>query len=528
MTVERKWLVLKDASWKNKYAPAGSGDCDPDNNLYCIRQYQGGGGARQGFLGRIGQAMDTARKRLPWSQLMHRNSPLKGYILGASSEEYDWKGLLSCVVSKAVGIDKIEVEIGSSVEEVWKEDNWSEILNNGTSKNWSSSAAGQGVFAAVACIVAALMVQPTNKELHRAPLKQLCEEVWKPAAIELKEKESEDKDLEIKGLEQLLTKVEEIGTTGASKYTGLGFLLSIYYGLSRCCSYGRSYELTGLVRRGTYDLGSMGACHLRDGTFSCSGGDGGTTKDRLNIWTKGKGSLVGVERRKKKTLIVIPKGGEAGDKRQLEQIKDREREAIQRAKELMDAMDRKDTNTGIVAVSGKVQHLTSQSIQTPSNRTTQPSSSGQSPPVTKPQTQGTLKTPPPKEDEESQEEGLEERASSVHIHHENRGQDRNPIDSLKPADQLPTRAHDLDETQARKDQEPSPWKTGLTPPPLQQPGQASPGGIVGGVLAGLLAMGGLYGMYRVFRRGAGGGRSSVSRNPGDRTGIAYTRSCLNH
>ncbi|EUD64472.1 hypothetical protein C922_05135 [Plasmodium inui San Antonio 1] len=498
--MSRDGLELKSEKWKHAYRQSTKGECQKHSNLYCLGVYGRERGAVEGFLGELSNAVTALTTRTTWHDFISSDSPLGKYALGRIDREGNWKRILSCVMSEALQMSRLQGEGRPKTEGLWSTGLWGKVLRGETGDDWSDSTKGQGMMMAIGCVIGAMMMDEGRQGDLPEDVRKICTQIWETVALDLQQEDKPDVSKEITDLGGFLRQIQEVRGGEQGRYHGLGFLLSIYYGLSRCCAYKGKYELSRILRRSGWELGNMGACHIRGQVFTCRGDPQGVQDATLNIWTRHPKSLITSQLRpppKSASLKDGKTGKELPSGPPSKQMSQRDQET---AEKLAAIMQGRTPNQGIVAVTGKATGLSSQDIQRPLDGLKQGSAA---------KSQG----PEHRSQENSMVPGTESVGPRVTESSEEK--DAREIPTIKPAapgpqegsEQLPRQGAGGD-VQIRQGQGPP-----IIPPVLDEghdelPGplpdesaiSGSEGAVIGGVLASLLAVGSFYGLSRIYNR----------------------------
>ncbi|EUD63895.1 hypothetical protein C922_05725 [Plasmodium inui San Antonio 1] len=492
-------LSLKDHSWSRKYASKKSEDCEPEYNLYCLGKYGKRDHASRGFLGSLAASLMQLNRDLDWNDFITNKRGLKGYILGPNSDEHTWKGLLSCVVSKALQIPSIVTNSENQEVRVWTSKKWQELLKHGTDKDWSRGTTGRNMIMAVGCIIAALMVPRTRGRDMTQEIRMGCKSVWEQVSLELKPQVVPGAATEIQKLKQLIENIREVRGNNEDRYDGFGFLMTLYYGLMSCCKYGRNYELTRLIRKGAWSLDKMGACKLGEGNINCEGQLSQIEGDALNIWTRGTSPLVSSTLRTPPPTIKITAGSDTEDQRDKAKVQEIKEKNEAKKAQLVASRRAAPTNHGIIATPGVTHTLTSNNRQAPV--------AIPSPPVPLREPSAAL----PRTDLELAKE--EQQTSDVEVsspqpelrQHSGQRHNRTPDEHHSSLNQTVNNTKVSEEGPSSPDSEPpeakgAEWEETSTPRHMQRGAEGSGIiGIIGAAVAGLLALASSYGLYRIFK-----------------------------
>ncbi|EUD64038.1 hypothetical protein C922_05582 [Plasmodium inui San Antonio 1] len=263
-------------------------DCGGFNSRpFCLGKFTPSSGAVGGFLGKWAAGVERENLSRNWHRVSSADHPVVKEILGATSDQYEWKQLLMCIVSRALRLNHLEADTATGKVEIWRRRNWQVALNKGINSPWNSQAAGQGTLIALTCLIRALLGQhPQGPELSQ-DTQNLCEGIWSLVKINPRSKRPGEGREKVKSLGRFLDVLREGGDKGGIPYGSLGLLLSIYYGMNKCCKRQAPFDLTGLVDNGNLDLGEMGACTIDRNLLSCSGNSSRPEDTRLIIWKPG-------------------------------------------------------------------------------------------------------------------------------------------------------------------------------------------------------------------------------------------------
>ncbi|EUD64257.1 hypothetical protein C922_05359 [Plasmodium inui San Antonio 1] len=497
-------LSLRDQSWSHRYAATNPGGCDPDSNMYCLGEYGGQQYVARGFLGSMPTAMMRLTNEMNWEDFIEGRDGLRGYIMGPTENSQSWKGLLCCVVSRALAISVIKAKSKGKTAQIWEKGQWQSILRNATTKDWSKSATGKSMLMTVGCIIAAMMVRPSHDKEISGRLRKSCETVWQEVALELEAPGSQGTSGELTTLNDFLEKLREVRGTNQERYDGFGFLISLYYGLMSCCRYGRNYELTRLIRKEGWSLEKMGSCKMDGQELNCEGQLKQVEGDALNIWNRGSPILISQVQRMEPKKLKLTTGSEKGDEADAAEVEQIKRKNEEKGAKLMEQHKNTKTNTAIVAATGTRTSLTSADTQNPA-----PRSLGA---VTSPQTSqtplrsdvgvardqnltGEVAVSPPRSAVTRETTPNLDRAESLIPS----GLYLNPDEAKGP--RQTSSAHSSRSRGTRKQEQDRPPPTGVADP---TGGGSRTIGIIGAAVSGLLGLASLYGFYRIFKSTKGG------------------------
>ncbi|EUD63843.1 hypothetical protein C922_05775 [Plasmodium inui San Antonio 1] len=498
--MERLGLTELGRSWSHKPASQHPNQCQIERHKYCLGVYGSSKGAEGGFLGRAARGLTKRVGSINWQQFSGEGSPLKKYVLGQASDEYTWAGLLGCVISEALSLETISTTDGGNELLLWKKENWRAILRDGVTKTWSKSSVGQNIIMAAACIIAALMNNQQASATDLRDIKSVCHGVWETVAIELQAAQSQKQNKDLKALEEFLLEMRELDGDESSKYYSLGFLLSIFFGLTKCCKYNRNYGLKGLIRTSGWGLRQIGACQLHGTQFSCKGSTMGSSEPRLNLWTTGGQKLVKDQLRESPKTLKITDAETGKELPEYEPTRAPLKGQNPEIDRIVTMMQSKDPNQGIIATKGSAGSLTSANLQGPFKKEEAIRNSPEALPRPRPRedekVSGLSSSPATQEEAQIPRDGnrsndrnsTSESSSSEESFSEEIGQDL--LVATAPAPKLRVD----NSVGAPKD------TGGSAEPERNVSGSMNIGEVVGGVLALVLGMGSIYGLYRIIRR----------------------------
>ncbi|EUD65163.1 hypothetical protein C922_04449 [Plasmodium inui San Antonio 1] len=307
-------IRLRDDAQTWEHAPLHTrgGQCTEGFHRYCLGEYGGTTGAVQGFLGEWSRDLTEITRQLDWDQLGKESSPLIRRIKGERIDETAWKGLLTCVMSNALKLERIEVRTNQGKEEIWSKNNWTSMLKNSTGRDWGKTDVGQKMLMALTCLITVLVGTPRPQETEAKIERSPCSPVWEKVALKLGGHSQPSEPKEIKNIEEFMEGINYGDLREEDQKRRLGFVLSIYHGINKCCQSETPYELNGIIRQNGWDLKKIGQCHLDGQELKCDGTGAQGGGQGLNIWTKGGKTLVeGLPRKKPAKLqLVEPETGE--------------------------------------------------------------------------------------------------------------------------------------------------------------------------------------------------------------------------
>ncbi|EUD64542.1 hypothetical protein C922_05058 [Plasmodium inui San Antonio 1] len=278
--------------WEGTGGGGTGNNCSVGHSRYCIGSYGGEEEAYEGFIGKWKKGIGSATREMDWNRQTGRQSLLAREILGGQVDEYKWKGILSCVMYEALNGRSLKVMINQKQHILWDNRHWNRILSRGVNNYWADNSHGQAMLLGLACLIRALLGWDIDQMATRQATRALCGPVWDLVGIRLENPVTGEGSLSVKSQDQFLTLLK--GETGGTddQLTKLGFLSSIYYGLTSCCDTARHYDLTPLIRVSGYQMQQMGPCTIEGDSLQCgihskSGGSGS-----LNIWRTGIGTVL--------------------------------------------------------------------------------------------------------------------------------------------------------------------------------------------------------------------------------------------
>ncbi|EUD64254.1 hypothetical protein C922_05369 [Plasmodium inui San Antonio 1] len=517
-------VKLAEGTWARQLIPGKDNTCIPKQHRYCVGPTGGGDGTVGGFLGSWNRILTRQSGPGRWERFVGENSPLRREIMSSQHDSESWKQLLTCVMYEAININRIRVKTEKEPRDIWEKNKWSHALRGGVGADWSKSALGQNMLIALACVIRGLMGYEINTSEVSEQIQKDCQEIWEEVALELEDASSSGEDTKMKDLDDFLQKLREVRGQEKSKYDGLGFILSIYYGLSRCCEYKRNYDLTGLIKKGGWSLRRIGACTLSDNFFSCTGDAKGKTTAGLNLWTLGRRTLVKGGMRAPPSSLRITESQTGVD---LEVYKPTKAPTVFQDPKLQRWADEKRTGTspneGVVYAHGTRHTLTREDIKQASHD--QPSSQEIQPTQESPRVENragdseatkTVNT----EADQSEPGRYPPRAPSTE-----RSSHVSPLQTpglTKTSERIGPGPADTTEVSIRENSE-SDQSNGPEQGTADMP-TAPYGTIIGGVVGAVLALGSLYGISRVFLRGRGGTSRRVKVTAGLTNGVKYMAS----
>ncbi|EUD64458.1 hypothetical protein C922_05172 [Plasmodium inui San Antonio 1] len=278
--------------WAVAAPPSSGRECIQGEDRYCLGAYGGGEQAERGFLGLWASGLRSMIAQNEWSDIINGRHPIVKSIWGNRGDQFEWKGALTCVMLEALKLQQIPASQEGTTHVLWRQSAWHSLLREGTASDWSSSETGRRMLVAVLCLMRILMGSSIAEGEPDAGSKQLCQRVWDMVTLRMNKHKGISSSNKIETLDEYLDNLSLLPGETLAERTSLGFLLSIFHGLSECCQYERNYDLTSLIVTNGWDLSPMGSCTMEGGQFSCSGGTGETPKAQLNIWTTGKHVLV--------------------------------------------------------------------------------------------------------------------------------------------------------------------------------------------------------------------------------------------
>ncbi|EUD67559.1 hypothetical protein C922_01744 [Plasmodium inui San Antonio 1] len=289
------WRVRINGPATQEYEGPIAGDtgaCDGGSRRpFCLGTFGSGSHAVAGFLGKWAAEVEKRDLSKEWHAVSNASHRVVEEILGKSSDHYEWKKLLMCIVSGALGLRRVKADLPSGEVEIWEQANWQLALNKGIQSPWNQQAAGQGALVALTCLIRALLGNRRGGPEVSQGTEELCQNLWSLVKINTRQPDQGETTKDIKSLGQFLNLLPENPEGGSLRYGSLGLLLSIYYGMNKCCKREAPFELTGLVDKGSWELGGMGACTINQDVLSCSGDYSQRDQNRLTIWKAGSSVL---------------------------------------------------------------------------------------------------------------------------------------------------------------------------------------------------------------------------------------------
>ncbi|EUD64228.1 hypothetical protein C922_05394 [Plasmodium inui San Antonio 1] len=212
-------------------------------------------------------------------------------LLGAGVLQEEWQGIVQCVMSHALSLNRIKVKGKKKEVEVWNRSLWSGIFKTGVGDSWGSSPSGQGMLGALACLMVALMGWPRTESGPSQKIISDCQEIWDIVGLDLTAKTQRARPEQGATMEDLVQRLGNPDPIDSSQYNKLGLILSIYSGMRKCCNYRKHYDLTSLITKGEEELTKLGQCIMTKETLNCEGGTGKDEGGYLNLWTRSMKSL---------------------------------------------------------------------------------------------------------------------------------------------------------------------------------------------------------------------------------------------
>ncbi|EUD63938.1 hypothetical protein C922_05682 [Plasmodium inui San Antonio 1] len=481
--------------------PGGRG-CQWEEGAYCLPNFSGKAEAVGGVLGKWGVMLTKLKTSHQWAELTREEHQVVKELLGGGSSGVEWRGLLSCIISKALEIKQIKVRAGGNWLQLWSNQNWAEALNKGVVSPWNQNTTGQAMFLAVTCVIRALIGYQVGGRNQQKNSQALCGEVWNTVKINLPKTTKEIQGIHVKSLEQFLSLVGPNSQDPLSPYGSIGLLLTIYYGLITCGNHKPPYDLTGLINTNGWDLEKLGSCTLNKSIFSCGGGTGETDQPRINIWNKTMAKVVSEDSDEEsglsKLTLVTEDTEDQVAKRKAEQQR-RNNETAEKIAGGMNAAHNqaKETQT----VYGPNSNSLSVHLREPRHsRSLPPATQGstlQSQHSRVRSTTEATKVPIPVggHDETTEEQEPSQTGPSE-------PQEEKLLSFRGPSSE----EFEVSKGQAGDEKEQTLNVEGKTPSayptPSLNPSKSTEGigGILGGIMGILLALGGIYGLYRVYFR----------------------------
>ncbi|EUD63794.1 hypothetical protein C922_05825 [Plasmodium inui San Antonio 1] len=279
-------LKADKALWEIPGHAAGQASCPVGQSRYCIGAYSAGGGAVRGFLGQWRSHLLGKSEANLWHQLTGKAAEEVSSLLKNGRKRDEWKGILSCVMYEALNTETIMAEADEGKKILWRRGNWQKVLSRGIGSQWDRSADGQNMLVALACIIAGLLGWEPGKQLPDIVNRLKCREVWRLVALGPRRHESLNTKIPIKDLSSLIKGAAAWDADTDPSESRLGLLLSIYNGLTKCVEYNRHYDLTALIDDSDLQMSEIGPCTLDGTQLRC----GETAKARgqgsLNLWKK--------------------------------------------------------------------------------------------------------------------------------------------------------------------------------------------------------------------------------------------------
>ncbi|EUD64587.1 hypothetical protein C922_05002 [Plasmodium inui San Antonio 1] len=282
----------KREGWSMLQPHTAADQCKQEYHRYCLGAIKGYQDAVPGFLGDWGTNLEEMTKAIDWNKLKEGEDGMMKSMIGSGGDKYEWAGLLTCVMYEAIKVQKIDIKAKHPLGPVWDRHCWPKLLKRGTTDNWDQGATGQSMLKAVACLMRALIGYDRTEQHNDDGIRNRCQPIWDKVALRLRigeQSASQDGD------EQLGRFVKQLRTNetpGEPECTRLGLILTIYYGMRSCAERSRAYELTGLIRGGSEGLRRIGQCQFQGQTLSCKATDSPSEGTNLNIWTTTQQSLI--------------------------------------------------------------------------------------------------------------------------------------------------------------------------------------------------------------------------------------------
>ncbi|EUD66398.1 hypothetical protein C922_03314 [Plasmodium inui San Antonio 1] len=496
-------IEAKNEGWESVPVANSRRDCDQRPRAYCLGAITSGSGAQGGFLGRWANLVGPMNRGGNWQSVTDVTTPLIKRIVEPSLDAIQWRGLLMCIMSRALSLSQLKAIKDGKPLLLWEKEAWKKALNKGVTNPWNSDAKGQGMLIAVVCLIHAMIGYDKGPEGPNPTVRNICTNVWDQVKLELQEVPQGSSNRHIKTLDEFLDKLKKDEAGSSLSYPNLGLLLSLYYGLNQCGEYRGNYDLTALVRTSGWELGEMGSCSIDQNTFMCGGGTGQPVGSTLNMWTNRKSSLISGQLKEAPTTTqtkLVTQDSEEDVTKLKQQQRQRNQDFIRQSTNQMEASHRHYSESSVVYGN------------TPANMQLhrKPGSDGGSkPPAGVSEAEinvrdagdetKSIKSPRKyevqKEDNTTRdiinEQGAPEKTAAQ------KEQKKQQVPVKDPSSPPPDLRSHL--PQQTPDGEGLADKS-MTQQPSSPPTQSSVGPIVGGIVALFLAIGGVYGIYRVYLR----------------------------
>ncbi|EUD64180.1 hypothetical protein C922_05433 [Plasmodium inui San Antonio 1] len=276
----------KENEWANRPVVQPGRKCERGGEAYCLGTFPGQKEAVKGFLGQWGRLMNESNTRQAWPQISERKHRLVRDLVAEGQDKYKWRGMLMCILMKALEMSQIVVQEGKGQKILWETDHWKQALSKGITEPWDRDTGGQNMLVATTCIMRGLSGYEATDYTSLRRDRDTCRHVWEQLTIELEDPAKVEEDRQITKLSDMISKLKKEPDDPSATYRKVGLLLSIYTGMKECLEYGRPYELRGFIKPGGWDISRIGSCEMEGDTLNCDGGQGLSSQARINLWKK--------------------------------------------------------------------------------------------------------------------------------------------------------------------------------------------------------------------------------------------------
>ncbi|EUD64203.1 hypothetical protein C922_05414 [Plasmodium inui San Antonio 1] len=518
-------LSLKNErnAWSLRPAPRSSGGCEVHLDKYCLGNYGTRVDVLSGFMGRWSNLLSRDGGDGSWTQLKNTSSPLLQAMLQQKIEQYEWEGIIQCVMSNALSLRRISIQDSGSNREIWNSSSWHQALRGGTGKDWGKSKTGQAMLGALSCVIMALLGWPNTKGDPPEAGRRVCQDIWDELQLSLNPPTQRLNPKNMKTVGEFLGSLGTTESIQKDNYNRLGIILSIYYGLRTCCHFNGHYTLTGIIDNASWNLSHLGQCLLKDERLNCEGGSGENEGGYLSIWTRDMRRISKSKKQKETGKLTLR---DPDTEKELKTVTTKgEYKTSYEAPLRQWAAEALTSHPGQLSSPRGIEVATQAKRATKSPQKETPRASGAQWADTSrnrmansaPQPRAPSDSGDTINSQETNDAGLpegpvpqEEYGNSLASHGVTDHEDVQSGSSDKPTTQ-----GEEDSAQTNQvNRDPS----GVAPEVI---GAVGIGSILGGVLGGILAMGSLYGIYRVYSRPRRSIRGSRTSFKGGEANIAY-------
>ncbi|EUD64108.1 hypothetical protein C922_05510 [Plasmodium inui San Antonio 1] len=295
-------------SYEARTPAPNRGACDKGRHRYCYQEIRNREGATTGFTGRWTDKLKDANISQLWPRISKHRKAVYADLSSNQQEDYNWKAILDCIADHALEVQELRIGNNTNTKVVWTNDKWRELVKDGLSGAWNDVAKGQGLLSAIACVIMALLTDDSASPSGTNRTEGPCANILEQVKLQLRKKEAGNTPEEIITISQFLDQIEESNADEQGRLDGLGFLLSIAYGLSQCCEYKKGLTLGNLLLKGSWDLRSLPPCYFQGATLVCAASNKGGQGMKVNIWNNTDRLRVTRTRRRGAKALVLKEG----------------------------------------------------------------------------------------------------------------------------------------------------------------------------------------------------------------------------